>query len=139
MTAFCCPTVNCYRTTSMFHVAHEANWSVGERSAAFRLKIEGQDNIYIENRIPLGASNPYLRKLPLPEAYESKCMLPTDLETALRTLEADTVLTEAMGSKLVQYFCFVKRKFELEEFAAAGNLSDEELLKMENEYYFHNV
>ncbi|CAG5119750.1 unnamed protein product [Candidula unifasciata] len=137
----------------MFHVPHEANWSVGERSASFRLKIEGQDNIYIENRIPQGASNPYLvlictlaagidgikRKLPLPEAYEFKRMLPTDLETALRTLEADTVLTEAIGSKLVEYFCFVKRKFELEEFAAAGNLSDEELLKMENEYYFHNV
>lgn len=132
-----------------------ANWSRDGRLSSYRLKVEGAgaDNIYIENRLPTGAGNPYLilacslaagidgvrRKLPLTEALNKKCPLPTNLESALQALESDTVLREAMGNTLVEKFIHCKRTLELQEFAAFGDLSDDELLKIEHEYYFDNA
>ena len=38
-----------------------SNWGVQDRTSTFRLKVEGQGhNVYVENRLPSSASNPYL-------------------------------------------------------------------------------
>lgn len=75
----------------------------------------------------------------LTEAFDKSCLLPTDLESALRALEADTVLTEAVGGKLVEYFVYSKRMFELNKFVAFGKLDDDEQMKKEQEFYFFNA
>ena len=62
--------------------------------------------------------------------------LPTTLEEALQALEADTTLKTALGEKMVEHFIHAKRSFEVEEFKAFGELSDEEMLVKEKEYYY---
>ncbi|CAG5129892.1 unnamed protein product [Candidula unifasciata] len=135
MRAFCVPTVNCYREIGQICAPLFANWSRDGRLASFRLKVEGENNVYIENRLPTSASNPYL---------VLACSLAAGIDgvkrkLALQALEADTVLTEAVGSKLVEYFINCKRTSELREFAAFGDVTDDELLKKEHEYYFENA
>ena len=127
-----------------------ANWSQKARKVSFRLKVEANGNVYIENRIPSSASNPYLvlastlaagmdgvrRKLELPPPGEDNTRLPATLEEALDALEADTRLTEALGDRIVQMFIYTKRTFEVEEFKSLGELSDEEMLLKEKQYYY---
>ncbi|CAG5119749.1 unnamed protein product [Candidula unifasciata] len=152
MTAFCNPTINCYRRIGQPWAPTYADWNCHGRLSSYRVKVEG-DNVYIENRLSTGASNPYLvmvcslaagidgvkRKLQLPKEGDKSVLLPTDLESALQTLEADTVLTEAMGTKLVEYFTYCKRTYEVKEFAAFGKLSEEVQIEKEHEFYFFSV
>uniref|UniRef100_A0A0B7AMC1 Lengsin n=1 Tax=Arion vulgaris TaxID=1028688 RepID=A0A0B7AMC1_9EUPU len=153
MTAFCNPTINCYRRIGQPFAPSFADWSCHGRLETFRLKVENGDNVYIESRLPTSACNPYLvvictiaagldgvkRKLPLPQAFTKTCHLPTDLESALQVLEADTVLTEAMGAKLVEYFAHSKRTYELKPFADFGKLTETEQFNKEKEFYFLNA
>ena len=98
-----------------------ANWAPGARLTTFRLKIDHGKN---ENRVPTSACSPHLalactvaagmdgvrRKLELPEPREQKSTMPTSLKEALDALEADTLLKEALGPKMVELFIFTKRK-----------------------------
>ena len=127
-----------------------ANWSL-DRKGSFCLKVEAGGNVYIENRLPSSACNPYLvlastlaagmdgvrRKLELPPPGDESTRLPATLEEAVDALEADTSLTEALGEGVMQMFIYTKRTFELDEFKAFGQLSDEEMLLKEKEYYYH--
>ena len=76
------------------------------------------------------------RKLELPEPSEKTKKLPASLKEALEALEADTLLKEAIGPKMVDLFIDTKRKYDLEHFAAFGDLCDEELFLKEKEYYY---
>ena len=127
-----------------------ANWGQENRHSVFRVKIEPKGNVYIENRLPSGACNPYLviastlaagmdgvrRNLELPQPMDESRKLPATLEEALQALEADTMLKTALGEKMVEMFVYTKRTFEIEEFKAFGELSDEEKMLKEKEYYY---
>ena len=65
--------------------------------------------------------------------------LPTSLEEALEALGADRDLKAALGEKMVEMFIYTKRTFEVEEFKSFGELSDEEKLLKEKEYYYFPI
>ena len=127
-----------------------ANWGLQNRAASFRLKVEGEGNIYIENRLPGSACNPHLvlastvaagldgvnRKLELPPEMDKSRELPTSLEGALEALDADAILKKALGEKMVEMFISTKRTFEIDEFKAFGELTPEERILKEKEYYY---
>ncbi|GFS24232.1 glutamine synthetase [Elysia marginata] len=149
LTALCSPTVNCYRRHHTESAPNFVNWAIERRYTTFRVKIDPGNNVYLENRIPSSACNPHLvmactvaagmdgvrRKLTLPKQMDKTKRLPESLEEALDALEADTVLAEILGPKMVELFIFTKRKFELEHFKSLGMLPDEEMLVEEKEYY----
>ncbi len=131
LTALVAPTVNCakrYKVNSM--APTNVTWGVENRSAAFRIKDLGRENVHIENRIPCGSANPYLimagmvaagmdglkRELEPPAettgvawGREGVADLPTSLEQSLQAFEADGVLRDALGEELVRLFLAVKR------------------------------
>ena len=76
------------------------------------------------------------RNLELPQPMDESRKLPATLEEALQALEADTMLKTALGEKMVEMFVYTKRTFEIEEFKAFGELSDEEKMLKEKEYYY---
>ena len=114
------------------------------------MKTEPGENVYIENRLPSSACCPHLvmastvsagmdsvrRKLKLPEPLQEARKLPTSLEQALKAVESDPVLRQALGSKFVDLSVYTKHTFECDEFKAFGELSDGELLVKEKEYYY---
>ncbi|GFS12769.1 glutamine synthetase [Elysia marginata] len=150
MAALVCPTINCYRRIGAPWAPKFANWSQEVRTGTFRLKIEPGGNVYIENRLPSSACSPHLvlaatlaagmdgvrRKLDLPQPLEESRRLPTTLEKALDVLEGDLILKAALGDNLVDMYIYAKRSFEIDEFKAFGELSDDEMLLKEKEYYY---
>ncbi|GFN85939.1 glutamine synthetase [Plakobranchus ocellatus] len=150
LTAFSSPTINCYRRSKHPISPKYADWAYEDRGVIFRVKTEPGGNAYIENRLPSSACSPHLvlaytlaagmdgvrRKLPLPQPRDKSKKLPQSLEEALEALEADTLLKAALGPKLVELFIYTKRVFEVDEFKAFGDLTDEEILLKEKEYYY---
>ncbi|GFO06383.1 glutamine synthetase [Plakobranchus ocellatus] len=150
MTALISPTINCYRRLRSVGAPLYANWALENRGTAFQVRIEPAGNVYIENRLPSSACSPHLvlastlaagmdgvrRKLPLPQPLDESIKLPETLEKALEELEADTLLKEAISPKLVELFIHNKRVFEIQEFQTFGELSDEEMLLKEKDYYY---
>lgn len=105
-------------------------WGLENRTVAIRVKGLAGARLHVENRVPCGASNPYLvgaaaiaagldgirnRIEPPPEtdglAYglEGPTPIPTRLEAALDELEKDTVLRGLLGEELIRLFLAVKR------------------------------
>ncbi|RUS80602.1 hypothetical protein EGW08_011612 [Elysia chlorotica] len=153
LTALSSPTVNCYRRINSEWAPNFANWVAENRACTFRVKIEPGRNMYIENRIPSSACNPHLvlagtvaagidgvrRKLPLPEPFVETKRLPATLEETLNELEADTVLTEILGPKLVELYIFTKRSYEIKHFRSFDKISDEDMFLKEKEYYHDSL
>ena len=143
MTAFFAPTVNCGKRFKQWSFAPvNATWGLENRSVAIRVKGLAGEQLHVENRVPCGASNPYLvgaaavaagldglRNRIEPEAaldgvaygIEGPAPLPTRLEAALDALEKDTTLRELLGEELVATFLAVKRH----EVAKAGEQADD--------------
>ncbi|KAK3747456.1 hypothetical protein RRG08_015568 [Elysia crispata] len=150
LTAFCSPTINCYRRVGTAFAPTYANWAWENRDSTFRVKLEAEANVYIENRLPSSACNPHLvlastlaagldgvrRNLTLPDPMEQTTRLPSTLDEALSALEADKHLTQALGQNFVDLFIYTKRQFECEEFKSFVELSPEEHLLKEKEYYY---
>ena len=138
LTAFLNPTVNAYRRLVPDSLAPtHANWGWDNRTSFVRIPPERGGATRAEVRVGDGSANPYLataailfaglhglkEKLPLEapvggDAYtlsEEKAggALPATLEGALDALEADGVLREGMGPKIVETFLAMKR-FEAE-------------------------
>ena len=59
--AFAAPTVNCGKRYKLYSFAPtNATWGIENRTTGFRMKNLGGQGAHIENRLPGGASNPYL-------------------------------------------------------------------------------
>lgn len=133
------PTINGYRRYRPFSLAPDrAIWARDNRGAMLRvLGGAGQTATRIENRVGEPTANPYLylasqifsgldgmrRRLdPGPSAdapYETAAdQLPRTLSDALAALRADSVLTEQLGPRFVDYYCHIKEaeiaRFNLE-------------------------
>jgi glutamine synthetase len=131
LTAFFAPTVNCGKRYKLYSFAPvNATWGLENRTVAIRVKGLAGQRLHVENRVPCGASNPYLvgaaavaagldgirnRIEPPPQtdglAYglEGPTPIPTRLEVALDELEKDTVLRGLLGEELIRLFLAVKR------------------------------
>jgi len=131
--AFFNPTTNAYRRLHPEALVPTlVSWGHDNRLTLARVPRERGGATRVEFRVGDGAANPYLaiaaalfagldgikREIEppaplegliyeLPE-IETMTPLPTTFEEALAALEADTVLTEAMGSELVRVFRVIK-------------------------------
>ncbi|CAG5132874.1 unnamed protein product [Candidula unifasciata] len=102
----------------------KATWLEESRAAYLRLKTE-RSNIYVENRLPSSACNPYLalagtlaagidgleRKLQCPIQDDPTApFIPKTLEAAASALEEDHILIRALGEDFVNAFlCLVNK------------------------------
>jgi glutamine synthetase len=131
LTALYAPTVNCAKRYKLYSFAPtNATWGLENRTVGLRIKGVRGANTHVENRIPCGASNPYLvlagtiaagidgmrNRLEPPAPIDGIAYglagvtdLPTSLGAALDALEADTVLRTALGEEFVKLFVAVKR------------------------------
>ena len=129
--AFAAPTVNCAKRYKLYSFAPtNATWGIENRTTGFRMKDLGKEGAHIENRLPCGASNPYLvmasvlaagldglkNKIEPPAETQGIAYgltgvtdLPARLEQSLDTLEADTTLRAALGEEFIKLFVAVKR------------------------------
>lgn len=152
ITALSCPTVNCYHRLHEGFAPSSVYWNVDDRLCTIRAKTS-ETGAYLENRVPSSACNPYLavaatlaagldgveRQLacPSPGPREDCPALPTSLGQALDCLEKDVVLTQALGSKVVEQFVAIKREYEVKHFASrtSSDMSKAEIIAMEREHY----
>jgi len=130
LTAICAPTVNSYkRLLPGIWAPVNVAWGPDNRSTVLRVPPELGPAARVEHRVPDSACNPYLGlaatlaagldgirnetdpgEPTLANAYEEAYdRLPRTLWAALNELEADTVLTEALGESLVEEFVKLKR------------------------------
>jgi glutamine synthetase len=131
LTAFFAPTVNCGKRYTLWSFAPvNATWGLENRTVAIRVKGLAGDRLHVENRVPCGASNPYLvgaaaiaagldgirNRIEPPPAIDGLAYgmdgpagIPTRLEVALDELEKDATLRELLGEELIRLFLAVKR------------------------------
>ncbi|XP_067660822.1 lengsin-like [Haliotis asinina] len=135
LSAFWCPTVNCYDRLHRPRRPGNINWACENRLTCFRVKADTDKiGVYFENRIPSGISNPYLTvaatiaagldgifnnldcppECPDTEETSSNSMapdtLPASLPEALSALQADTDMVNVLGKELVHWFVAVANK-----------------------------
>nr|XP_054755316.1 lengsin-like [Lytechinus pictus] len=131
------PTINCLkRYLPNSFAPSNATWGIDNCTCAFRVILNGKEGTYIENQLWASGCNPYIslaatvaagmdgikRKLPLPpsvketgNAYNLEDIppgtanVPTDMEEAMRTLQADDVITSAIGKEFIECFLAAKR------------------------------
>jgi glutamine synthetase len=142
LTALYAPTVNCAKRFKLYSFAPtNATWGLENRTVGLRIKGIRGANTHVENRIPCGASNPYLllagtiaagidgirNQLEPPAPINGMAYgitgvtdLPTSLGAALDALAADTVLRAALGEEFVRLFTAVKRHEIAKARAAIG-------------------
>jgi glutamine synthetase len=135
------PTINGYGRFRPNALAPQAVlWGRDNRGAMLRvIGAPGDSATRIENRVGEPAANPYLylasqieagldglqRRLAAPPATEDPYgpqaeKLPTRLDEALAALQADTVLSHALGADFVAYFCHIKQA-EWQRFCASDD------------------
>ena len=154
--AFLNPTINAYRRIEPDSLAPtHANWGWDNRCTFVRVPPERGAGTRMELRVGDGSANPYLaiaavlaagadglrRELTPPEPLDGRRLpgrpgvagapLPGTLEEALDALEADELLTAALGPEIVTTFLAMKR-FEIERHRAW--VSDWEI-----EEYLHHL
>ena len=159
LTALCAPTINAYRRLQPGTLAGcWANWGVDHRNVTNRIPAEGGNAMRIESRLGDGAMNIHLGTAavlqaarlavsgdyPTVPAFEGDgfedggdgaARSATSLAGALADLEADTVLSEAVGATLVANFV-ANKGHEAERFAATGQTIDsDELSQFELDMY----
>ena len=132
MAALVAPIVNSYlRLQPASMSGYWKNWGGDHRGVTTRISAEGGAKARIEHRMGDGAANPYvlaatvlqaarlgvIHKYPLPPAETGDCFgshdatdgVPDDLGGALDALEADNVLSAAVGQMLADNHVFIKR------------------------------
>ena len=60
LSLICGPTVNCFRRYHNAWAPDSINWDIDDRNATIRVKNDGPQGTYMENRLPGGSANPYL-------------------------------------------------------------------------------
>jgi glutamine synthetase len=135
--AFLNPTINAYRRIVPDSLAPtRANWGWDNRTSFIRIPAERGQATRVEVRVGDGSANPYLaiaavlfaglhglrERLALGDPVSGDAYgqgdaagspLPSTLEGALDALEADDLLRDAIGTRIVDTFLAVKR-FEVE-------------------------
>ncbi|XP_071848062.1 lengsin-like isoform X3 [Apostichopus japonicus] len=136
ITVLLSPTVNCItRIKEHAFAPSNATWSIGNRTAALRVKADGDErSTYVENRMGSSGGCPYTSLAALIAAgldgikneydppppvdgiaYEEDNLppktakLPTDMESALEALLADKVICNAMGDEFIKCFVALKK------------------------------
>jgi glutamine synthetase len=131
LTALLSPTVNCAKRYKLYSFAPtNATWGMENRTVGWRVKTLKGEGAHLENRLPGGASNPYLvmagvlaagldglrNHIEPPDAVEGIAYgltgvqdLPQRLEHALDALESDASLRASLGEEFIQLFVAVKR------------------------------
>jgi len=137
MCAILAPLVNSYkRLVAGYEAPVSISWARINRSALIRVpRASESDSTRLELRCPDPSCNPYLaftvmlaagldgirRELPVPEAmeeniylldklkYSSKDVLPTSLNQAIKALEEDEVIRNALGAHTHEVFISAKR------------------------------
>ena len=129
------PLVNSYkRLVPGYEAPCHLAWSMGNRSALIRVPTPRGSSTRVELRCPDPACNPYLalavclaagldgiaQQLTPPEALSGNLYelgeasgirrLPRSLEEAIRALEADPVVTDALGTHVTQQYIAGKRQ-----------------------------
>ncbi|XP_067660181.1 lengsin-like [Haliotis asinina] len=133
LTAFWCPTENCYKRLHLPRKPGTIDWDYDNRLSSVKVKTDNENRgVYLENRIPSGMSNPYLTLAatiaagldgvfkgldcppPRPELtfdnLSSGTPLPSSLSEALHALEADNDMVDTLGKDLVDWFVLLKSK-----------------------------
>lgn len=126
---FCTPTINGFGRFRPNALAPQSVlWGRDNRGAMLRVIGQpGDPATRIENRIGEPAANPYLylasqihagldgveRELDAPTATSApygtgNALLPTNLDEALKALQADAVLAESFGQPFIDYFAQIK-------------------------------
>eukprot|EP00873_Tetraselmis_striata_P004138 jgi/Tetstr1/424402/TSEL_014961.t1 len=124
LAALYAPTPNCYRRLHGAWAPSHASWGLENRNMMVRLKRDGEEGCYFENRLGCGSSNPYLvlaatvaagldgieNKLepPLPDTIDGCRELPKSLPEALDALENDKYMVAALGEQFVKWFRIFK-------------------------------
>ncbi|XP_025098438.1 uncharacterized protein LOC112566450 [Pomacea canaliculata] len=151
LTALCCPTINCYRRLHKLFCPSDNTWAVERRTGMTRFKV-GNNDVYLENRLPSAAANPYLvvashlaagmagleaAEIELPPEMDTANAqkLPTSLGEALDFLEQDEVMMEALGRRFLSCFLIAKRDLELHQYSLVSPATEEEKIKHEREKY----
>lgn len=142
------PLINSYKRLMPGLIAgYWANWGLDNRFATYRVPAERGPATRIENRMPCGTANPYLATAATlnaallgvvdgadcgnPQIGDADAApntnrhAPHTLADALDAVEADTVLTEAMGPELVAAYVALRRH-EVARWEAAGERWDPE-------------
>jgi glutamine synthetase len=138
MCAILAPLVNSYkRLVAGYEAPVSVSWARINRSALIRVpRASGSDSTRLELRCPDPSCNPYLafavmlaagldgirRELPVPEAMEEniyvpdkpnkipkEAVLPTSLNQAIKALEEDDVVRDALGAHTHEVFISAKR------------------------------
>ncbi|XP_071813229.1 lengsin-like [Apostichopus japonicus] len=150
MVIFGCPTASCQRRFVHFDRATPRNpsWGVDNRTCSFRVKSYGPNQTYIENRIFAAACNPYLtlavniaagldgvlNELPLPPMVNWSAhhlhkddgglqMFSGKLSDAIKALEEDDVICEALGEEFIKTY-LNNKKHECQLEAKAQQMGD---------------
>ena len=148
LTPLCCPTVNAYRRLRPFTFSgRRANWGYDHRVVGTRVPPERGARTRIESRLADGTCNVHaaiaavlqaarlgvVDELPCPEpetndgmeAWNTEVTSALNLTDALDHLRADTALTEAVSSDLVDNFLAIKDAEWERYVAAVGEPSDD--------------
>jgi glutamine synthetase len=128
--AICAPTVNAYkRLLPDMMNGYWANWGHDDRTVAIRISPDRGPTTRLENRVPDGATNPYLAAAallhacrfgveqeleppdpqPVGQDVVAERHVPSNLGEALSALQADKEIATAMGEEFVQAFVALKR------------------------------
>lgn len=150
ITALASPTINCYKRYREWSFAPtNATWAFENRTVALRVKDLKGEGAHLENRVPGGASNPYLvmaavvaagidglrNHIEPPPAVQGIAYglqgvesLPATLPYALAALEGDRPMADLLGPEFMQLYLAVKRH-EISKAAEHGaDAHKEELL-----------
>ncbi|CAH1799603.1 unnamed protein product [Owenia fusiformis] len=126
-----CPTVNCSRRIGQPWCPDKIIWSIGSRLVFTRVKKQGEPGLYLENRLPSAAANPYLvmastiaagidgiiNKMQLPiENDPNAASFPRTLEESLKALKEDKVMCSALGEEFVEWYTIAKTEMEVAVF-----------------------
>ena len=153
LSPFLGPTPNCYHRLKPHTFApSRVSWGAQDRTAMVRGILTGRKNAHIEARSGSGMTNPYLGvaavlaagllglengyDLPpqsemLAEEDKANPLLPQNLDSALDSLDEDSVFREALGEPLVKLFSTLKRA-ELARFHS--HITDWEINEYQENY-----
>lgn len=161
LNCICSPTFNCYRRLDQPWAPCVSSWGIDNRMEAYRVKSFSPVHTFIESRLPSGSANPYLilavtvaagidgikNKLPCPpprpnvaaasdiytEMELSK--VPLTLAEALKALEEDHFIVDALGKDFVKWFVMLKEG-EIKRLSGCDvKKNDPEMLAKERDLY----